>query len=270
MSGQHPFEAITRWAQTSPGHFSGHPDASWYQGKAMFGGMLSASLLRALRTTVADDVRLPRTLTVHFCAPVKDAPAQIVTAVERMGARVTHTSARLLQDGKPACLASATFAMGRAQGPSYQDDVMPTVTPYEDLEALPVGTPLLPIFTQHFEFRFCGGHAPFSSAAESYVAAWVRPRQPLVLDPFLAAALLDVMPPAFFTRLDAPAGGATVDLTMAFFEPLPRPGATADEPYLTTVRSRWAHGGYAEQLNQLWTRDGVLLGQCRQMVAMLS
>ena len=38
---------------------------------------------------------------------------------------------------------------------------------------------------------------------------------------------------------------------------------------LCTARSRWAGGGYSEQLNQLWTPQGKLLGQCRQLMAML-
>lgn len=269
MTAGQPLDEVTRWRRTAPGQFEGHPDATWLQGKGMFGGMLAAAILRGMDQTLQDDARVPRSLTVHYCAPVRAMPTQLNATVERTGMRVAHLSARVVQEGKPACLASAVFAVGRDVGPAYQDDVMPAVSPFEETDPVPVDTPMMPTFTKHFEFRFCGGQPPFSGAPEAFMAAWVRPRVPQVLDATLMAALLDVMPPAFFARMEAPALGATVDLTMAFFDRFPRADAAAGEPHLCTVRSRWARGGYAEQLNQVWHRDGTLLGQCRQMVALL-
>ena len=145
---------------------------------------------------------------------------------------------------------------------------MPEVLPF-DVDVAPWADASMPTFTQHFEYRFCGGLIPFGGGDESYMAAWLRPRTPLNLDAALACALLDAMPPAVFTRLKKRAPAASVDFTLHLFHSFPLAVSTPEDAYLCTVRSVVADHGYTEQLNQLWRADGTLLGQCRQLVAVL-
>src|SRR5690606_30907121 len=117
----------------------------------------------------------PRSLTVHFCAPLPAGKHTIVAGVERLGARVTHLAARILADGKVACLASATFAAPRDQPLSFHDAKAPAVPPFDTVP--PVGkSPLLPAFCQHFEYRFCVGHLPYGGAGEARTGGWIRAR----------------------------------------------------------------------------------------------
>jgi acyl-CoA thioesterase len=61
---------------------------------------------------------------------------------------------------------------------------------------------------------------------------------------------------------------ASVEWHVQFFAGLPRPIAV-DEDLLVTAETVVAEDGYAEELDQLWTRDGVLLAQAHQTIALL-
>lgn len=269
MNKQHPFVAASTWEKLSPHTWGGHPDASWLQGKGAFGGLLAGAWMRIFTSLVDDAARIPRSLTVHFCAPALPTHTTAHARLERRGALVTHLTGRMEQAGNAVTLASATFAGSRQNGPTYQDTRPPVLPPF-DGDGEPHTNAIMPTFTQHFEYRFCSTSLPFMGADEAFIAAWVRPRGGLVLDAALACALLDAMPPAVFSRLENPAGGASVDFTIHLFHAFPLPNATADQPFLCTVRSVVGAHGYTEQLNQLWLPDGTLLGQCRQLVAVLA
>lgn len=255
--------------QTSEGgRFSFSIDETWYQGRGAFGGVSAAAVLEAMRAVVDDERRRPRSLHIHFCAPLEAGKHVIDVRVERLGSRVTHLGARILADGKVACLASGTFAATRDATLSYGDAKAPEAPPFETVP--PVGpSPLLPAFCQHFEYRFCLGHLPYAGADEAHLGGWVRPRSHDPLDYALATALLDAYPPAALTRADSIAPAASVDLTVDFFEALPLDSGHKDGRALLSTRSRYAGGGYADELAELWSEDGRLLAQCRQLVALL-
>jgi acyl-CoA thioesterase len=250
------------------GRFSFVVDESWYQGRGAFGGVAAAALLEAMTAVVDDERRRPRSLTVHFCAPLEAGKHAIVAHVERFGARVTHLGARVLTDGKVACLASATFAATRDATLSFHDAKAPLVPPFDTVP--PVGkSPLLPAFCQHFEYRFCVGHLPYGGADEARTGGWIRPRSHERLDYTLATALLDAYPPAVLARAGSLTPAASVDLTVDFFEPLPLERGHKDGRALVDARSRFCGGGYADELAELWSEDGRLLAQARQLVALL-
>ncbi|MBI5494683.1 MAG: thioesterase family protein [Deltaproteobacteria bacterium] len=265
-----PFDAAHRFQRTAPGLFTGRWTPDWYQGRGVYGGLLAATLVRGVMDTVDDPARVPRSLTVHFCAPARQGPAVLRVREERRGSLVSHLSARLEQeDGAVVCFASATVAAGRARALHYQDAVMPKVVPFDDATPVVGDHPMLPAFARHLEFRFCGGAPPYAGAPEAHMAAWLRPRQPVTADAPFAAALLDAMPPAFFSRAEAPVAGASVDFTMHFLGRFPSPGLPGDAPWLLSTRSRWAAEGYSEELTEMWSQGGELVGQCRQLIAVM-
>ena len=63
-------------------------------------------------------------------------------------------------------------------------------------------------------------------------------------------------------------GVPTIDLSVHFRAPMP-PAARPDDPYLCVFRSQIARDGYVEEDGEIWTRDGILLAQSRQL-ALLS
>jgi hypothetical protein len=158
--------------------------------------------------------------------------------------------------------------VSRAGAPAYFDVKPPEVPRPETLEPMPEEVPM-PTFCQFFEYRFCVGSAPYSGG-ESRTGGWIRPKGPeLVLDAALCAGLMDAYPPSVLSRVESPRSAASVDLTVHFFHALPRPGDKPGAQYLRTGHSRWAGGGFSEDYQELWSEDGTLIAQCRQLIAVL-
>jgi acyl-CoA thioesterase len=110
---------------------------------------------------------------------------------------------------------------------------------------------------------------PAFSGGAPYTGAWIRSREPRLLDAPLAAAFLDTWFPAPFVRLDRPVGAPTIDYTVHFRSPLPPAGATPEDPYLVAFRSNIARHGFFEEDGELWSADGTLLAQSRQLALLL-
>ena len=61
----------------------------------------------------------------------------------------------------------------------------------------------------------------------------------------------------------------TVDLTIHFRSKLPLPDAHPDDYVLATFRTGVAAEGFLEEDGEVWSKDGVLLAQSRQLAAVL-
>lgn len=264
-----PFLAATHVTPLGEGRYRSRFEAPWYQGRGAYGGVVAGQLLRAMEHTVAEAGRPVRSFTVHFCAPATEGEAEVRVRMERAGKLVSHLTARVENAAGVVAVASATFGIPRAVGPVYQEARRPEVPPAEAVEPVPEGVPM-PTFCQFFEYRFCVGAPPYSGADEARTGGWLRPRgEALVLDAALCVGLLDAYPPSVLARVDGVRPAASVDFTVHFFHALPRPGERAGAHYLRTGASRWAGEGFSEDLQELWSEDGVLLAQCRQCVAVL-
>ena len=247
-------------------------DPSWHQGRGAFGGLLASTMLTSMTEDVNDAERIARSLTVHFCAPAV-GDLDLTTEVVRVGSRVTHAIARMSGEKGTATFGSASFCKDRPLAEHYVHASMPEVPPAASVPALPQGIPGLPAFFEHVDVRFCGPTMPFSSSPskDAEVMAWVRLREPAPVDAPLAAFLLDALPPAISATFGAPRALASVDFTIQLFSRFeePRDDATLGEHHLVAIRSRWAGDGYTEELRDLWSPRGVLLAQCRQLIALL-
>jgi acyl-CoA thioesterase len=262
-AGDTPFATATTWTTLGDGRYGGRVHPRWFQGRGAYGGLLGGALLRSMMRELQAPERLPRSFTVHFCAPVNEADAVITVRLERAGRQVSHLSARLEQAGQVACLASATFAQSRDTSLVFTHAQAPAAPSPHDLPSLP--TQALPAFGAHFDYRWFRG-IPFSGAPEADMGGWLRPRQHEPLDAPLLVGLLDAFPSAAFARLEGFANGATLDYTAHFYAPLPLVLAP-DAFLLRTSHSRHAAEGYADDLAELWTAEGQRIGQLRQMAA---
>jgi len=120
-----------------------------------------------------------------------------------------------------------------------------------------------------YEIRWALGSPPFSGGAQALGGGWIRlAEQPGVADAPLVAAYTDALPPAIFGRLPAGSlsgGVPTVELTMHFREQLPLAGAAPDDFTLAVFRSKRLHDGFLDEEGEIWSRDGRLLAQSRQL-----
>lgn len=237
-------------------------DRGWWVVRGPNGGYIAAILLRALAGAV-DEGRAPRSLTVHYTAPPEEGPVRIEARVERVGRSLSTVSGRMLQGDRTLALALAAFSKPRA-GPSFDDAKMPDARPPEECRSF---DNVIPIH-ERYDYRFALGSPPGSGADRALLGGWIRSAEPRVADAALVAAFTDAWPPACFAwTSDRGEIGAvpTVDLTIHFRRDLPLVNARADDFYLAVFRSRFAEQGFVEEDGEVWSRDGLLLAQSRQL-----
>lgn len=260
------FEEATRPERAAPGRYTFTWGNEWIGMRGPHGGFLAAVLLRAMAAE-AGPGRAPRSLTVHFAAPPAPGASLIEVAEERRGGRLSSVSARLSQRGAAMALALGAFSAPR-EGPDITDAVMPEAPPPEDLAPTPP-RPHQPSFADHFDYRYALGGRVFRGGPRAYSGGWLRLRRPVPIDAAVVACLVDAWMPSLFTRIDFRAYAPTVDMTVYFRSALPAPGVGPEEFLLGVFSSKRAEGGFWEEDGELWTRDGRLLAQSRQLALVL-
>lgn len=149
--------------------------------------------------------------------------------------------------------------------PAWAEVEAPDVPGPEAVEPLEHDPARMPEFFVNLEPRPTFGGWIGSGGEEAVTGGWMRVRPPQVLDAPTAAFLCDAWWPAVFSRLGAPVGVPTIDLTVHFRRTLPVAGASADDFVLGTFRTRTVHDGFLEEDGELWSSGGALLAQSRQL-----
>ncbi len=245
--------------------FSAEVSPEWRAGRGPHGGYLAAMFLRALIATVAEPERAPRSLTIHFASPPEPGPVSIRTVFERRGRSLSTLSGRLEQDGRLIALALAAFSVPWG-GPELADLEPPAVRPPDPVrEAGQLLRRGAPEFTRHLVMQPRLGGTPFTGSAEPMeFAAWIGMAEPRAVDALSLAFFCDALLPALFPRLTEPAVVPTVDLTVHFRASMP---ASADPAELCLARmsTNVIHGGFFEEDGVIWSADGTVLAQSRQL-----
>lgn len=261
------FERDTAVVARGEGRFSARIDGGWWIARGPNGGYVSAILLSALQAAVADPARTPRSLTVHFASPPAEGAVEIETRIERTGRSLTSVSARMCQGERVIAVALAAFSKAR-EGGDWVQLKMPELGPPEQCAQVTRNVPI----HDRYEVRLALGDPPFSGGGNALTGAWIRLREPRVADALLVAAYTDSLSPALFPTLasrEDTRGIPTVDLTIHFRTALPLANAKPDDFVLAVFRSRYAKQGFVEEDGEVWSRDGQLLAQSRQLAVML-
>ncbi|MEA2461772.1 MAG: hypothetical protein QOH90_1949 [Actinomycetota bacterium] len=263
------FEKGTAVQPVGDGRYRGDVQPGWRVVRGAHGGYISAIILRALTSAQGDPTRTVRSFTTHFLSAPEEGSVDIVTATERRGRSMTSMSARLEQSGKTIAISLAAFSSDR-DGFAFDDAVMPEVAPPEDGFKVPSRGEGVPPFLGNFDMRWLIGGPPFSGSDKAEVGGWFRIDPPALADAPVVACLLDAWAPAIFPRATERVVCPTVDLTMHFRSPIPHPGAAPDDYYLGRFWSKMSRGGFFEEDGELWSRDGTLLAQSRQLALALT
>jgi acyl-CoA thioesterase len=259
------FDTDTAIRPVETGAYAFDVPAHWrIGGGATNGGYLAAVVTRAMIEAVADPGRLPRSLTIHYLAACAPGPAAVSVSIERQGRSLTTLSARVTQSDVTVALALAAFARPRP-GLEFQREPMPEAPPPDELPAL-VPPPGRPTFPSNWDYRPCVGGLPFSRAPEPVSGGWIRPREPRVLDAPLLAAMADSWFPPVLLLFESPRGVVpTMDLTVHFRSDLPLVGADPEDFSFAVFSSRVAAGGYWDSDGVIWSQEGRVLAQARQL-----
>jgi acyl-CoA thioesterase len=242
------------------GSYRANVSADWFTPRGANGGFLAAIVLRAIMACEHDSDRAPRSLTLHYLRPPVEGEVRIVVIEERRGGRLTTYSARMEQDGRVCVLALAALSQDFTSSLNY-GVTMPDVPPPNGLVVR--DDPKLPRIAHRFATQGAIGYAPFSGGPEALTGGWIAfaGDEPSPLDPPALALLSDAWLPAPFVLLHDFVGVPTIDLTIHFRAR--SEGRTG--PALAVFRSRTIAEGFFEEDGELWSQDGTLLAQSRQL-----
>jgi acyl-CoA thioesterase len=255
------FDRATAVRPLGGGAYEAAVDERWNVLRGPHGGYIAAMMLRALTEEVGDPERVPRSLTIYYPGAPGPGPVQIRCRVERAGQTISTVSARLEQDGAPMCLALAAFSAPWKEAVGFDNTGFPADAPGPDGLDEVDRQGLVPPFTRNFEYRAVVGDDWFVRAERAAVGGWMRLREPHAFDAPLVATLADAWAPAVFPVVAAPVAAPTIELTVHFRGELPAPG----EWVLGIFESRAGRAGFFEEDGTLWTRDGELIAQSRQL-----
>lgn len=258
--------AATQLKALGDGRFRAVVPGGWSVSAGVNGGIISAILARAAIDEVSDPQRPLRSFSAHFLRPALPGPAELAVVREREGRTLTTLSVRLTQEGKTVAMALVACGAARAQT-LFDSSSAPDVPPAPQVPAITADPAEAPEVFSRFEFRpvfgpGLPGIAKDPSDDVALAGGWIEPREKAPLDAPTACALLDAWWPAGFAALGEPAALPTVDLTVHIRRPLPD---EATGPVLVRFSSRLLTDGYVEEDGELWSADGVLLAQSRQL-----
>ena len=257
------------------GAWTGAIAPGWDTPRGPLGGYVMAILMRGFELAVADPARSARSVTVHFLRSPEAGPVEVAVTVERQGRSLSTLSGRLTQGGKLIALGLAAYSVAW-ESPLLDHPGMPRVEPADpgdrpapdaerDLPAGDFPRKNPPPFTQRLSMQHRFGAAPFSGAERGEVGGWLGLRERRELDAPVIAMLADAWFPAPWPRLAELAPAPTIDLTVHFRTALPLP----DTLLLGRFTSDLVRDGFFEEDGELWTPDGTLVAQSRQLGLLL-
>lgn len=253
------------------GRYSIMFEDGWQQGRGAFGGLSLAIVVRAMKDLVADPSRPLRSLSAALLAPPMVGDSTIECSVLRAGAGLTALTARMSQSDALLVHATGVFAKDRAVDfVGYDAHERPAIGDFRAVDVAPVGPPLAPTFTQHFEFRPVSG-VPFvgeRGGGPIVCEGWVRPKTPSALrDEAYLVALADSWWPCLLVRETKPRTAVTVSFTLDVVGGFD--GLDPEAPLYFRSRSDFGRGGFSLETRELFGHDGRLLAINYQTFAVL-
>ena len=245
----------------------------WGQGRATFGGLVAALLLRRARSVLAARgeslAQKPlRTATFTLMGPLAPGAASVSAVVLRAGKSVTVVESTIVQGDQAVAKMTACLGAGRPSETIVRAATAPVFAAPGSLPAMPYAPGITPEFTKHFEMRWAVGQMPFQQppATTGDMGGWVRFRDPTAtFDGEHLLGLVDAWPPAVLPMFAAPAPISTLAWTVEFTgAPLP---ARADEFVQYLAATDFSADGYAHIQSRTWDPDGTLLAIGRQTIA---
>lgn len=269
------YEAETAVRHIGGGTYAAMLERSWWIITGPNGGYVAALILRAMTAQVGEPSRRARSMSVQYLRRPDAGEVTVEVATERTGRSVSNLTARMYQHDKLIAIAMAAFAIDR-EGPVSFDETDGLRAVFAD-GAIPPPEKVAPVdvdperdvpMRSHYDLRWVLGDLPFRAPeAESPAArcgGWLRPVEPVRIDEVVLAAMADAWMPPIFSRVGLAVTVPTVDLTIHFRD-LP------EDPYgfcFVLFESPIAAHGYTVEHGRIWSPQGRLLAECRQLAVL--
>lgn len=250
-----------------PGLFHAEVDASWAQGRTLFGGIQALLAVRAMRTAMPDLAPL-WSLHTTFVAPA--APGQLTLQVEvlRQGRSAVQMAARLLAGDQVAAMFVAVFGASRDSALSLRPAARPLADGVSGGPELPFIPGMSPEFTRHYAYRWVEGGLPFSGHTQPANRILLRQRDPGLMGEEQIVAMADAIPPVALSMVQGHAPASTISWELEFVhhgQSVDNEGWWRMDASLVAARD-----GYANQDAHLHAPDGELVALSRQVVAVFA
>ena len=252
--------------QTGEGEYEGHIVEHWWTPRGPLGGYVMAIVHHGMELAVDDAERRPRSLNVYFLRPPHAGAITVRPVVERVGRSLTTATARLEQDGKLIALGVAAFS-SPWPGPFLSEAPMPEVEPPGERSAVSRGLPARnePPFMGCLTMQRRFGDPAFSESEHALTGGWLGLLEERPVDAATLLVLADAWYPAPWPRLKQLAPAPTIEMGVMLRTPLPLP----DSLVLGRFHSRLVRDGFFDEQGELWTPDGTLVAQSRQLALLI-
>lgn len=242
----------------------------WQQGRTLFGGLLSALAVQAMRDVCGANWPL-RALQTSFVGPVMAGTFEVEVTLLRQGKHVRQVQGRIVQpdaEGTPATAAVLLAVFGGAR-----DTKLPALTmsqpavskALEEATLLPFLPGLTPNFTQHLEARLAEGSFPFMGVDSWESRSHIRMKDTEGVDnELLTLILADAGPTPALAQVSGFAPASSVSWAL---ELRPVPDADTAGHWRMDKDALATGEGYVNERTALWTPDGRLAGLGYQVVA---
>lgn len=228
------------------------------------GGYIAALFAHAGDTHLADPERQLRSLTVHYLRPATASPATLVPTTMHKGRSVAFVRIDLLQENRVVATATGSWAASRS-GIDHDVWAMPDARAVEECAPLSSVRPDEHIaIHDQWDIRSIGA-APFEPGADTDMLWWIRPPEHRRLDAPMIVAMADALPPPIFAVAMPGTGVPTLDLTVHVRAPLATTTWRPGDWILARFRTCLSADGFLEEDGELWTADGTLVANSRQL-----
>ncbi|MEL0168031.1 MAG: thioesterase family protein [Pseudomonadaceae bacterium] len=240
--------------------------AEWAQGRASYGGLVAALILRGMRGSLSEP-RPVRSLAITFVGPVQPGePMQVQTEILREGRAVTQVLGRAVQNGQTMCIVQGSFGAGRESSVDVAAEPAPSAPPVDECQRTPYVEGVMPNFLRYFETRWTFGDYPCTNSRKREMGGWMRFEESFdEFDEVHLVGLVDVWPPAVLPHLKQRAPASSLTWTIEFVQP--QPAIAADEALLYKATIEHARDGYGHCAAMVWNKAGELVAISRQTVA---
>ncbi len=188
----------------------------WGQGRAMFGGLVTAVANEALRQLVPRDRPL-RSLQTTFVGPATAGTWQLTPTVLRIGKAVTIARCDVIDNGQIVATVVGVYGGARPSAVNVKPQAAASPRNVDEIREIQFKDGA-PQFLQHFAVRFAEGAKPFSGSAKTPTKAFIRHRDPQPLGESHVIALIDCIPTPAMSMFLAPAPSSSLVWTLEFFE----------------------------------------------------
>jgi hypothetical protein len=225
------------------------------------GGYLAALLLDALLRTRELGNQRVRSYQVRFLEVPTLGATDIDTRLELRKESACVVSGVLRQGDRTCVLGSIATLSDR---PSITFCPAASPVPGRALDYPRMRLPSMPPLSANYDYRSL--HAtPSSPLSSEYVGGFLRLEEPQGLDPQALTAFCDAWFPASYAHHPDPIVGSSIELTVHFRDLATLERLLPKDFVYCRFQARAAQESLVDEDGELWSEDGHLLAQCRQL-----